>query len=566
MADAEERARHLALAAAGPDAAVARDVAGAARGARMRGAPDTAAELTELALRLTPEGDTSDQLLRLELAEYLYLASDFQRAAEVLEQLRAELGPGDLRARALLKLAEVDYWRTGESFAVVLDEEALDAARDPTVRARCQAAIAMHAGTVDLPKAAAAARAALALLDDLPDADPGLFAMALSARVRADLFLGNGLDVEAAERARDFEELAPPAAVDNRVVFKLGQWLRYTDDFEGARRRLAQAEQAADDEGDESSLANILLNRLLTEFWAGEWDTAATVAERMDEAFAQRGVSPDGGRLWKAYLEAYAGSPESVREILGPGRPQEPIVQMLCLRSLGLAELAAGDSAAADGHLAEALAEIERMDFREPAIWRLDGDAIEAAVATGRLARAGELVARFEEAAARSGIPWSLAVSARCRALLLAAGGELDAAGESAERAVAAHERCPMPFERARTLLVQGQIHRRRKQKRAARLVLEEALAVFERLGAEPWAERARGELARTAARRAPEGLSATERRIAELAASGLTNEAIAAEVFLTRKSVEANLARAYRKLGIHSRAQLARALDAQPG
>ena len=123
-----------------------------------------------------------------------------------------------------------------------------------------------------------------------------------------------------------------------------------------------------------------------------------------------------------------------------------------------------------------------------------------------------------------------------------------------------------MPFERARTLLVQGQIHRRRKQKRAARLVLEEALAVFERLGAELWAERARGELARTAARRAPEGLSATERRIAELAASGLTNEAIAAEVFLTRKSVEANLARAYRKLGIRSRAQLARALDAQPG
>ncbi len=75
---------------------------------------------------------------------------------------------------------------------------------------------------------------------------------------------------------------------------------------------------------------------------------------------------------------------------------------------------------------------------------------------------------------------------------------------------------------------------------------------------------RAEGELRRVAVRRAPDDLSATELRIAHLAATGLTNRAIAAEVFVTQKTVEANLARAYRKLGIRSRAQLARALDSR--
>ncbi len=231
-------------------------------------------------------------------------------------------------------------------------------------------------------------------------------------------------------------------------------------------------------------------------------------------------------------------------------------------RTLGLAELAVGDLQAADRHLGEAMAELERVDFREPAIWRVDGDAIEAAVATGALERAERWLARLEEGAQRSRIPWSLAVSARCRALVLAARGELEPAAAALERALAEHERCPMPFERARTLLVQGQVLRRLKRKREARSALEEAREAFERLGAEPWAARAVAELQRVAVRRAPEELSATELRVARLAASGLTNRAIAAEVFLTSKAVEANLARAYRKLGIRSRAQLARALD----
>src|SRR5205823_7994291 len=99
--------------------------------------------------------------LQLELAEQLRLASDFPAARALLEELRTTLEPGDLRARALLALVEIDYWRSGEAAATTLAEEALADARDPVLKARCHAAVALYAGTVDLPKAAASAREAL---------------------------------------------------------------------------------------------------------------------------------------------------------------------------------------------------------------------------------------------------------------------------------------------------------------------------------------------------------------------------------------------------------------------
>ena len=564
LADPEERARHLALACDGPDEQVARVLQEAARQARTRGAPDSAAELIELALQLLPdEGEAADEL-RLELADHLYTASDFHRAAQVLEGLEERLGPGNLRALALLKLAEIDYWRRGESAAMEAAEEAQDSATDPLVRARSHVAIAMYAGTVDLRKAAAAGRAALALLEPHPDADPGLVAAALSARVRADLFLGDGFDAEAAERALALEAANPPATVDTRVVFKLGQWLRYVDDLDGARACLLEAERAAREEGDESSLANILLNRVIAETWAGEWDSAAGLAARMSDAFEQQGVASEGVNPWRAYVDAHVGRLEAVRAAAAGPASREPIVRMIWSRCLGLAALAAGETEAADGHLAQAVTALDRVSFREPAIWRVEGDAIEAAVTAGDVPRAERRLKRFEQQATRSRIPWSLAVSARCRGLVQAAGGDLEGALDSLERALVEHERCPMPFERARTLLVRGRVLRRLKRRRPARESLEEALAIFQRLGAEPWAERTLAELGRVTVRRAPHDLSPTELRVAGLAASGLTNQEIAREVFLTPKAVEGNLARAYRKLGIRSRAQLSRALEAR--
>jgi len=560
--DPEERARHLALAATGRDPEVARELQEAARHARMRGSPDSAAELIGLALRLLPAKAPAYRELQLELAEQLFLASDFAAARALLEELLATLPPGDQRARARLTVAEIDFWRVGESAAMALAEQALADARDRVLKARCHTAVALYAGTVDLPKAAAAAREALRLLEVVSDPDPSLVSGALGARVRADLFLGDGFDRETAMRALALEASSPPATVDTRVVFKLGQWLRYIDDFDGARASLEQAEQDAHEEGDESSLANILLNRVIVATWAGDLAGASEVAERMLDAFGQQGVAAGTGDIWRTFVDAYAGQVESVRAAAANADARDPMRIALWSRCLGLAELAAGDTTAADRHLTEAVDEFERAGFREPAVWRVDGDAIEAALAVADVDRAEALLARFEERAACSRIPWNLAVSKRCRGLVLAARGDLDAAAEALELALAEHDRCPMPFERARTLLARGRLQRRLKQKREARLSLEQARELFSGAGAEAWLQRVDEELARVAVRRAPEELSATELRIAQLAAAGLSNKAIAEQVFVSVKTVESNLKRAYAKLGITSRAQLARALD----
>jgi DNA-binding CsgD family transcriptional regulator len=562
VADPIERAHHLALASAGPNPDVVTELESAARRARSRAAPDTAANLLDLALRLVPAGSEETQRLQLELAEHLYFASDFARSRTVLEELLETLGPGDRRSRALAALAEIDYWHKGESAAAGLMEEALACAESLVQRARCLTQFAMYASTVDLEQARNAASAACELLEGHESEEPALAAAALGAKVRAELFLGHGYDASSAERAQALELAAPslPVAVDGRVVFKLGQWLRYIDDLDGARARLDEAEQQAHDEGDDASLGNILLNKVVVETWAGNWEDAAVLTERMSDAFDQQGVEPEGIGPWRAYLHAYAGRLDETLAAAGPP-PAEPLIAAIHDRCVGLAHLAAGHVAEADRHLARAVEVFERVDFREPAIWRVDGDAIEAAVASGELERAERLVTRLEKQAERTGIPWNRVVAARGRGLLLAANGELEGAAAALERALADHAACPMPYERARTLLVQGQVLRRLKRKREARRALDEAAALFASLGADAWVERANAERQRVASRHAPDGLTPSELRMARLAADGLTNPEIAAQVFVSRKTVEATLARVYRKLSISSRGQLDRAL-----
>jgi DNA-binding CsgD family transcriptional regulator len=114
-----------------------------------------------------------------------------------------------------------------------------------------------------------------------------------------------------------------------------------------------------------------------------------------------------------------------------------------------------------------------------------------------------------------------------------------------------------LPFELGRNLLVYGRLLRRAKQRRAAADALTDALAAFEQLGAPTWSAEARSELDRIGLRRAPRHLTATERRVVELAARGMTNREVAAALFISPKTVEANLARAYGKPRLNSRAEL---------
>jgi DNA-binding CsgD family transcriptional regulator len=116
-----------------------------------------------------------------------------------------------------------------------------------------------------------------------------------------------------------------------------------------------------------------------------------------------------------------------------------------------------------------------------------------------------------------------------------------------------------MPFELGRTLLVAGHVTRRAKQKRPSREALEEAIALFGALGTPLWLAKARDELARVGGRApSPFALTPTEEQVAHLVAAGRSNKEVADALFISVNTVEANLTRIYRKLGLRSRAALA--------
>jgi DNA-binding CsgD family transcriptional regulator len=201
----------------------------------------------------------------------------------------------------------------------------------------------------------------------------------------------------------------------------------------------------------------------------------------------------------------------------------------------------------------------------DPAALRSVPDEIEALVTLGELGRAEALLDPFEQQASFMGRRWAAAAASRCRALVCSGHGDLAAAVGAADRAVDGHRELPYPFELGRSLLVQGVVHRRRKEKAVAAEAFREAVEIFDRLGTPLWADKARAEIRRVGLRpRAPLELTATEARVAELAASGLTNREVADALFVSPKTVESNLAKVYRKLGIRSRAELGATIAAR--
>ena len=343
-------------------------------------------------------------------------------------------------------------------------------------------------------------------------------------------------------------------------------FLKWADDFDGARMILEALCRDAADEGDESSLPDILEHLAVLELWAGDWERAARYANRCVEAAQLTGQTVVVGlnRCTRGLVNAHLGLAALARSDAEAGlafaeERGDPWVAGWGFRVLGFLELSLGRLADASQHLSRADDVAESIGLREPGQWRFHADHLEVLMGLGELGRAGELLARFEERARVTGRPWPLATAARSRALLLAAQQDPDGAAAAIEQALAHHEHLAMPFELGRTLLAQGQLRRRAKQKRAARESLQQARQIFERLGAPLWAERAGAELARIGLRPpAPLGLTPTEKRVAELAAAGHTNREIAQALFLSVHTVEDNLRRIYGKLGIRSRTELA--------
>jgi DNA-binding CsgD family transcriptional regulator len=572
VADSEQRARHLALATDAPSKELAAALDEAAELAFRRGAPEVAAELTELALERTPATDDEMRQDRaLDLVDRLLLVANSERAREVVRAQLPTLSGSRRRVRALVALSELAMWDSAPDWTaqddhpVALAERALEAAGDePSLAALAHAVLA---GVLESDSEAALrhARRALELIDGGAEVTAAVHAQALSIFARCKLFLGDGLDVASLEQAIELERAAPPPLIHDRSSFRLAQWLKYVDEFERSRHGLELARRTADNEGDALSIVNILINLVILECWAGRWADARALGVELAQRFVELGWD-ESPTPHLALVAALTDDRSTVRE-LEEIPPWDGVYEVIRLRPLGLLALAEGDVAAAARHYTRALRLLDDCGIREPAVFRVHADAVESLVRSGQLDEAARVTDAFSTHARRSSIPWNRATAARSRALLAAAHGELAPAFDAATTALREHERLPMPFELARTLLVKGEIERRARQKSAAKASLERAHGIFDQLGAPLWSERARDELGRIGLRRAAgDQLTASERRVAELAASGLTNREVAAQLFLSPKTVEANLARVYRKLGIHSRAELgARFTGAEP-
>jgi DNA-binding CsgD family transcriptional regulator len=228
--------------------------------------------------------------------------------------------------------------------------------------------------------------------------------------------------------------------------------------------------------------------------------------------------------------------------------------------ALGLLDLGKGDAVRALEALEPVAAYVGATGRGTAGILFWPADLIQAAIRGGREDLAGAELARLEAQAARTGLRWPQAIAARCRGLLAPRDG-FDAHFQSA---LALHAALPMDFERARTELAYGERLQRIGRRTEARAQLGSALATFERVGARTWKRATQDLYDATGERRrrsgdweAVEELTTTELRVARAAAMGKANKVIAQELFLSVKTVEAHLTRAYRKHGVSSRTEL---------
>jgi DNA-binding CsgD family transcriptional regulator len=567
--DPEERARHLALSVEGQDVDVAGALEEAASLAGSRGAPQSAAELWEMARRATPRGRNEDLVRRTHQAGVAHFeCGDTSLARSVLEQAVDLSMAGPARARVLLDLgmglAEAEGWRGAWAvFEAARGEAGDDLALKALIEQNLGYAWLFRG---DLAASERHARAALELAEELQD--PRVMAEAFQAYPFVEFLLGLGVDRELLDRGIALEGHLEGEFKSHvlRASFVVAQLLKYTDRLDEARRTFTELLGDAVAHGVTGPIPQILYHLAELECRAGNWDAAMEHA-RESRAAAQRigmGALSSEGHFAVGLMEAHLGRADPARlEAVEGLRVAEAAGEILLLipnlAVLGFLELSLGNLAQADAYLSRAVELSEAMGVREPAYFRVLPDEVEALVALGRLDEAEALLAPFEEAGRNLDRAWAIATGARCRALVLAARGDLAGASAAADEAVREHDRLPLPFELGRTLLVRGAVERRAKRKREARDTLTKALEVFDGLGAALWADKARAELARIGGR-APSSrdLTPSEARVAELVAAGSTNREVADALFVSVHTVEANLKRIYRKLGIRSRTELA--------
>ena len=561
------RAWHLARATTGHDETAAGELEAVGRSARDRGAPESAGRTLEAAAHLTPSPELRIRR-RLDAAQAFGMAARLEPATGLLDGVLAE-APDDpcLRADVQRLRARIEMM-TGGSHHLheMLAREAERVVRYDARRAASLLAdaafIAVTDGQLRLAlELAMRAHSTGAPLDGLTELDVHRTlggALVLAGRI------DEGLDhLKRAEQLLEHDNVP----VDFMAIV-LAQAYYWAGHYEHGRTILQPVIDGARRRGVIAALPAALALMAWLDFRLGDWtrafgevseslSLATAVGQRTQRAFGlMRLAELEAARGAAGECRAHVQESLEVAKRLGVGS-----MELMAAPVLGL--LAAGCGSAGDT--------VERLEstgraclergLEEPMAVPWAQELTEAYVRLGDWDGAERTLAVLERQARRSGQRSAAAAACRYRGLL--AEGQEEAEGFF-HRALELHDGRPEPFDRARTELCYGERLRRDGRRVQARSHLRAALSTFDRLGAGPWAERARRELAATgvrARRRVPETgneLTAQELQVALIVASGASNREAAAALFLSTKTIEFHLARIYRKLGLRTRTELA--------
>ncbi|HSC91759.1 MAG TPA: LuxR C-terminal-related transcriptional regulator, partial [Gaiellaceae bacterium] len=570
-ADADRRAWHLALAAVGPDEAASDALAQAAQRARGRSAYDVASQAFERAARLAPTEDRRGPLLHA-AADAAWLGGLADRAVLLVDEAAHVVGNGPLAA-------EVDHLRghialrrgpLGAAHAVLLGAaERADPASAVVMLAEAAEGAFYAADTAALLECGARA-SALAAEDG---SDRTAFFAAIADGM-ALVIAGEGERGAASLRdAANVLERSDELRSDPRLLVWAAMvplWLREggaAHDVVDAAVATARARSAV------GVLPHLLVHVAIEHATTDRWVEAQAAFDEAIRLARESGqdVVLTAALARLAWLEARLGRDEDCRahagEALGLARERGvALCEIWALAALAELELVLGRLDEARARVEEQRAAIERHGIADVDLF--PAEQVEIDLRLGRVDEAEQAASAYESAAAAKGQPWALGRAGRSRALLAD-----DATFEAAfEDALALHAQTADVFERARTELAYGARLRRSGSRVRAREQLRAAHDAFDALGAAPWAELARVELAatgETARRRHAVGLdelTPQELQISLLLADGRTTRETAAALFLSPKTIEYHLRNVYRKLAIHSRDELRRALHTATG
>jgi DNA-binding CsgD family transcriptional regulator len=347
---------------------------------------------------------------------------------------------------------------------------------------------------------------------------------------------------------------------DTGVIVNVGDAALHLGDDDGHRRCFTTVLAAARDRGAIVSVLYVLPRLAFSDLLAGRWDRVRDAAEEGLTLATSAGQKPLTAPplAWLTLLAALQGDeayPE-LEERLSESRRHH-------LGVLGgpvhdLAQWAAGIHAAHDGDVPASLHHLSRMQV-SPIIRTAALDRLDAAVKAGDQPLTQEWTAQLSEFADATAWPWAHAAAAYGQALLAPPG----AASARFDTALAHHAAADRPYELARTHLAYGELLRRSQRRVDARAHLRTALTLFDDLGAEPDAARARRELrasGETARQRTPSTLTAltpTELQVVQLVAQGMSNKDVAGKLWISPRTVAFHLRGAFAKLGVSSRGEL---------